>query len=358
MTVLLFIALALGAGAAIYAWIFFKRYVLERQERQRAVALFSRYVPPPVVEELLARKDARLFEAREYYATILSARIRNFALFSESLTPEETLRYLNEFYTIVGQAVQRHRGMIESLRGDTVTAVFGVLVEEKFQEERALRAALDIMRVVNAMEARWAAQGRKSISVGMGVNSGKIVAGDTGFQQRREFAIIGNPAHIAARLEAASEELNASIVASETTYGAVRDLFIGVPTSSLPLRGLRRLQNAFIIRGLTRRAAEDDLLTLPSQRAFKQTTVHTYETPASAGVEPDAYLEPERESEPIRRDGASIAPNLFDERITGLPEFEGGRFSLLDDDRPALPEAPVVSGTYEDDQGPPVQLPP
>ena len=358
MTVLLVIALGLGGGAAIYAWIFFKRYVSERQERQRAVALFSRYVPPPVVDELLARKDARLFEAREYYATILSARIRNFGLFSESLAPEETLRYLNEFYTIVGQAVQRHRGMIESLRGDTVTAVFGVLVEEKFQEERALRAALDIMRLVSAMEARWGAQGRKAISVGMGVNSGKIVAGDTGFQHRREFAIVGNPAQVATRLEAASEELNASIVASESTYSAVRDLFVGVPTSSLPLRGLRRLQNAFIVRGLTRRAPEDDFLTMPPQRSFKQTTVRSYDAPENSAIEPDAYIAPEREVEHPHRGEPSVPANLFDERITGLPGFEAGRFSLFDDDRPALPELPPISGTYEDDQGPPVQLPP
>ncbi len=345
MALLLVIALGAGAGAAVYAWIFFKRYVSERVERQRAVALFSRYVPEPVVDELLKRKDARLFEAREYYATILSARIRNFALFSESLTPEETLRYLNEFYTIAGQAVQRHRGMIESLRGDTVTAVFGVLVEEKFQEERALRAALDIMRITKAMEARWAAQGRKAVEIGMGVHSGKIVAGDTGFRERREFAIIGNPAHVAARLEAASEELNASIVASESTYGAVRDLFVAVPASSLPLRGLKRLQNAFIVRGLSRRANEDDVLTMPSQRSFRQTTVYAGAPEAPPAVEPDAYIAPE------------TAP-LVDERITGLAPFEPARFSLLDDDAPALPEPPAILGMYEDDQGPPVQLPP
>ncbi|HTU69370.1 MAG TPA: adenylate/guanylate cyclase domain-containing protein [Candidatus Baltobacteraceae bacterium] len=349
MAALLVLALAALAGAAIYyASIFFRRYVLARQDHRRVLALFSRYVPSPVVEELLARKDARLFEAREYYATILCARIRNFALFAESLSPEETLRYLNEFYTIVGQAVQRHRGMIESLRGDTVTAVFGVLIEEKFQEERALRAGLDVMRVINAMEARWRAQGRKPIAVGMGVNSGKIIAGDTGYKDRREFAIVGNPAQVAARLEAASEELNAGIIASEATYDVVRELFVGVPTSSLPLRGLRRLQNAYIVRGLTRRAADDDLLTLPSQRAFNETKVHSYEAEEIPAVEPDSYIAPEE----------TAPQQAIDERVTATAPPEFTHFSRYDDDSPALPEPPPVVGTYEDDQGPPVQLPP
>lgn len=351
MAVTLVIALAALAGAAIYyAWVFFRRSVLARQEHRRVLTLFSRYVPSQVVEDLMARQDPRLFEAREYYATILCARIRNFALFAESLSPAETLRYLNEFYTIVGQAVQRHRGIIESLHGETVVAVFGVLIEEKFQEERALRAALDITRVIDAMDARWRAQGRRSIEIGIGVNSGKIVAGDSGYKDRREFAIVGNPAAVAARLEAASEDLGAGIVASEETYDAVRELFVGVPTSSLPLRGLRRLHNAYIIRGLTKRASEDRLLTLPPQRAFNETVVHSYESNESRAVEPDSYIAPET-PEPEHK---------IDARVTGTSPAPASftHFSRFDDDAPALPEPPPIVGHYEDDQGPPVQLPP
>jgi class 3 adenylate cyclase len=309
MGVLLFLAVLVAIAAVTYAWIYFRRYIGERREHARVVTLFSRYVPPPVVEDLLARQDPRLFQAREYYATILCCRIRNFALLGESRSPEEILRYLNEFYTIVGKAVQRNRGMIESLRGDTVTAIFGVLTDETFQEERSLRASLDIMRMVKAMEPRWEQEKRTPFSVGIGVNSGKIVAGDTGFQHRREFAIVGNPAEIAARLEEASEDLNAAILASESTYDPVRELFVGIPASTLPLRGLRRLQNAYIIRGLSRRDRHAERLTLPSEEAFTKTQVDIM------------------------------------------------HFESLDDEEPAMPRLPVI-GTYEDDQGPPVALPP
>ena len=349
MAVLLGLALAIAIAAAMYASIFFRQYRTERDERRRVITLFSRYVPPPVVEELLARNDPRLFTAREYYATILCCRIHNFGIFAEPLTPEETLVYLNEFYTIVGKAVQRNRGMIESLRGDTVTAVFGVLLDETFQEERGLRAALDVMRMVKAMETLWQTQDRRAFTVGIGVNSGKIVAGDTGFQQRREFAIIGNPSDVAMRLEAASEELNATIVASEATYDPVREIFVGVPTSSLPLRGLRRLQNAYVIRGL-RKSAQDDRLTLPSQGAFKRTV-----------VQPEEPLERtlpgvEAASEPSRVDAAPAPVSVVDERVKD-PLRVPARFSSLDDAEPALPEPPIVE-TYEDDEGPPIQLPP
>ncbi len=357
MAAILIVVLGAAIGAGFYARVFFKRYVREREERERAISLFSRYLAPPVVEELLARKDSRLFEAREYYATILCTRIRNFALFTEALSASETLRYLNEFYTIVGQAVQRHRGMIESLRGDTVVAVFGVLVEEKFQEERALRAGLEIMRVVRAMEARWESQNRKAFAIGMGVNSGKIVAGDTGFQARREFAVVGNPTNIAARLEAASEELNASIVASDSTYDAVRDLFVAVPTSSLPLRGLRRLQNAFIIRGLSRRAGDEATLTIPPQHSIAQTNV-VGSAAAPHGVEAGAYIGPHEQTDRVLTDRATVPPHIVDERVSGIAPADISHFSLLDDERPEMPAVAPAIGTYEDNLGPPFALPP
>ncbi|HEY8320438.1 MAG TPA: adenylate/guanylate cyclase domain-containing protein [Candidatus Baltobacteraceae bacterium] len=343
-----YIALAVLLGAAaLAAWLTSRRLLAERGELRRVRALFSRYVPVQVVDELLARKDPRLFEAREYYATIVSCRIRGFALIAERVSPEETLRYLNEFYTLVGGAVERHHGMIESLRGDTVTAIFGVLVEEKFQEERALRAALDVMRLSDAIDERRRTQGRKALGVSVGVNSGKVVAGDTGYQLRRDFAIVGNPAHVAERLQGAAEELNATIVASASTYEAVRELFVGIPTSSIPLRGLKRLQNAYIVRGLTKRAAEDDLLVLPKERYFKQTVVRPDETLYQPEPAPAEYMAP-----------STFQSGRFDARTAPAPREETYRFSAFDDDRPAMPAPPPLSGTYEDDEGPPVPLPP
>ena len=364
MTALLVLAVVAAIVAALCSRVLFQRYLAERTEKGRVLSLFSRYVPAPVVQDLLARRDPRLFQAREYYATILNCRIHNFALLSESLSPEETLRYLNEFYTIVGRAVQSHRGMVESLRGDTVVAVFGVLLEETLQEDRALRAALDIMRLVRAMESRWQSQGRKAFNVGIGVNSGKIVAGDTGFQQRREFAIIGNPAEVAASLEAASEELNATIVASQSTFSVVQDSFVGVPASSLPLRGLKRLQNAYIIRGVTRRGDQKDTLRMPSQSSFAKTIVESEPPPAPAPPEPDPALY----REAGRVDAAATVPSIVDKRVGGPIKFPESkryesteriepRFSSYDDDEAIVPDLPVI-GTYEDDHGPPIQLPP
>jgi len=116
---------------------------------------------------------------------------------------------------------------------------------------------------------------------------------------------------------------------------------------------------------MSKRVVEDDSLTLPSQRAFNKTVVEPEEPLDRDVLIPEAY------ETPARVDAAQAPATIVDERsnapvIVEKPDFSfkgiepvrTGRFSALDAAEPALPEPPAVSGTYEDDQGPPVQLPP
>lgn len=301
------LGLAAIAAAAAYFGLHFRR---NHEELSRMRELFSRYVPEQVVDELLARPVGRTLWGQRHYATALCCRIRNFDFFAEELTAEQTLRHLNEFYAVAGRAIVRHNGIIERLHADGITAVFGVLTSDAFQEERALRAALRIVRLSNALDARWQEQGRRPFHVSIGVNSGNVVAGEVGFAQRREFAIVGNPAHVAARLQQAAEDLNASILASAVTYEPVSELFAALPIEKLPLSGLRKLQKAYSIRGLAKRSQEEPLQLQP-------------EIPSLQTV-----LAPERVA-------AADAPS---------------HFSSLDDALPAMPEPPLVTGEYEEPQ--------
>ena len=352
-------------GVSIYALILFRRYLSEREEGKRVRSIFSRYVPDVVVDELLDRKDPRLFQGREYYATIISCRIWNFGLFSEDLSPQQTLQYLNEFYSLVGQSVAKHKGMIESLRGDTITAVFGVLMEETFQEERGIRAALDIIRLVSAMSSRWQSQGRKPFQVGIGINSGNIIAGDAGYANRREFALVGNEVTVASRLQEATEEMKASIIAAASTFRVVEEYFIGVPVKTMPLRGMKRLQSAYIVRGVRKHGPDDDNLTLPPQRSFSRTEIQPEPPPTEYVAQNIPEPPPERTAAPptfADPQKSSYTMPLVPPRIdpSNLPSIVSApdRFSRLDDDHPAMPDTPPPTATYEDDTGPPFELPP
>jgi class 3 adenylate cyclase len=384
-------------GAVIGLVVVFRRLAAQRAETGRIRAIFSRYVASGIVDEILERKDPRIFEGRSTYATIIVCRIWNFAHLSENLTPEETLRYLNEFYTLAGKSIQKHRGMIESFLTDGIVGVFGVPIDEPRKEEHAIRASIDIVRLMSAMETRWAAQGRKAIRVGIGINSGNVIAGDVGFAERREYTVIGNEVLVASRLQEATNDINAYILASAATCEPVTELFSLLPAQRIPLRGMRKLPEAFIVRGLAR---GDDPLLLPNPNVFKRTTIVPDQAePAAASApavepaaQPAATAAPTSTIAPATAPAAATAPvaprliarpvpdeppvgdfpiaTLRPRRRPGAagtgdysgpidpPELRMPRFAAFDDEGAIMPEPPPPRAVYEDKDGPPLQLPP
>jgi class 3 adenylate cyclase len=340
------------------------RYRAEQREGTRVRALFSRYVSPPIVEELLRRKDPRLYTGRSLHATILVCRIWNFAGFAETLSPEETLRYLNEFFALAGTSIQKYRGMIDKFLADGIIGVFGVPLEDSAAEEHALRAALDIVRLVDAMDRRWRVQGRRSFQIGIGINSGEVIAGDAGFHERREFTVVGPETLFAARLQEATVELHASIVAAATTCGPVRHLLSLVPLTGHPLPGLKRLADAFIVLGLTQESAP---LAMPAPGAFKETHVEAAvgglpaSGPTASGVRTAAPSKPARVTPPP----PEIVPLPRIELADPLAALRSRRRAIENAAETAfgprdsfLPEPPPRRSSYEDGDGPPIQLPP
>jgi len=360
-----------GLGGLLLAW---RRWRADLREHARVRATFARYVAPSVVDMLLARKDERIFTGRAVRATILVCRIRNFAHFIEPLPPEDVLRYLNEFYALAGTAIQRHRGIIDSFLGDGIVAVFGVPLENPTQEDDALRAALDIVRHVVAMRERWAKQHRKPFTVGIGVNTGEVIAGDAGFRDRREYTVVGSEAMFAHRLQEAAFALNGFIVASRATCATLGEEYKLVPVSGVPLAGVRRLLDAFVVRG---RLDGRERFTVPVD-ALVETHI---EPPSNAAAVPLAaglhapHVAAANAEAPAQRSDAPVAKPLHDggerqkpklaavpppaprrarPRATDLferPDMHRGWLFGDDDETPMLPDPPAPRATYEDRSG-------
>jgi class 3 adenylate cyclase len=280
-------------------------------------------------------------------ATILVCRIRNFAHFIEPLTPEQTLRYLNEFYGLAGTAIQRHRGIIDTFLGDGIVAVFGVPLDNPTQEDDALQAALDVVRHVVAMRERWAKQHRKPFTIGIGINTGDVIAGDAGFRERREFTVVGSEATMAHRLQEAAFALNAYILAARSTCASHLDEYQLVPVNGVPLAGVRRLLDAFVVRGRNRGVEK---FTVPVD-ALVETTIETPPpngAPAAAAPPPrpaaaDAELPVARPRQRTTTATRTPASDL------GLPELKRGWMFPQDEDvNPIMPDPPPRRMRYED----------
>jgi len=329
----------------------------------------SRYVSPVVLDELLERRDPRAFSAKRGYATILVCRIWNFAMFAEQLDHNEVLRYLNEFYTLAGRTIQKHRGMVDKFMGDGIIGAFGFPLEDPLQEEHAIRAAIDIIRLVDGMNIHWAAQGRKPLRVGIGVNSGNVIAGEVGYPQRREYTVLGLPGIVASRLQERTEPMSAYILVTETTLEPIRTMFVTVSAGTVPLRGMKRNEKVYVVRGIAK--AEEDNLLLPPPSAFARTRIEdaaegkaTWDSSVAAMPERDPEEKPFPQAPPPKtplaqpkpRPSSPPKPTPPAKTRLDIPETAG--FGAYDDS-PALPDPMTAEGYYEDDSGrPPLKLPP
>jgi adenylate cyclase len=166
------------------------------KETERMRSLFARYTSDAVVEELLRTGQVVLTgEKRE--VTVVFADIRNFTALSESLPPEQVMTLLNDVLGRLGDAVLGWGGTLDKFLGDGLMAVFGAPITREDDAARAVQAALQML---DSVRSRNSEAGGPTLEVGIGVNSGVVVAGSLGSARHTEYTCIGDVVNVAARL--------------------------------------------------------------------------------------------------------------------------------------------------------------
>ncbi|MFN9576451.1 MAG: adenylate/guanylate cyclase domain-containing protein [Gemmatimonadota bacterium] len=152
---------------------------------------------------------------------MLGSDIRGCTALSETMNPDDMARLLSEYFTEMVDCVFRHGGTLDKFIGDAVMAQWGAPLGEPDDADRAMRAALDMMRSLAALNRRWRDQGRPELAIGIGLNCGEAFAGNIGSERRLEFTVIGDVVNTASRLCGAAE--GGEILMSEPFQRAMRD---------------------------------------------------------------------------------------------------------------------------------------
>src|SRR4051812_19371338 len=191
----------------------FNTMVSGLDERERLREAFGAFVDPDVAERVLA--EGTVLEGEEVEVSVLFLDIRSFTAFAEHATAGEVVARLNEFFELVVPVLARHGGHANKFVGDGLLGVFGAPDRLPDHADRAVAAALDI---VAAVRARYGDE----LRVGVGVNSGTVVAGTIGGGGRVEFTVIGDPVNTAARVEEATRETGDDVLVTEATRRLLR----------------------------------------------------------------------------------------------------------------------------------------
>ena len=177
-------------------------------ERERIREAFGTYLDKSVAEFILSEGFSE--DGVEQEVSVLVCDVRDFTAFARQAEAKEVVARLNELFEIVVPLVERHGGHVDKFVGDGLLAVFGAPVSYPDHADRAVRAACEIAARVNS-------DGGPDLRIGVGVNTGRVVAGSIGGAGRLNFSVIGDPVNVAARVEAATREIDEAVLITEAT---------------------------------------------------------------------------------------------------------------------------------------------
>jgi adenylate cyclase len=141
------------------------------------------------------------------------------------LGPQGTVAFLNEYFELMVDIIQKEGGILDKFIGDAIMAGFGVPVAHEDDVDRAVRAAIAMISALRQWNVGRAAAGKPPVDIGIGLNTDSVVSGNIGSKKRMDFTMIGDGVNLASRLESACKKYGAHILASELTCDQMRGTY-------------------------------------------------------------------------------------------------------------------------------------
>jgi adenylate cyclase len=204
------LALAIAAFGGT-AW----QYFVEGRQKRLMKQLFGRYVSPDVFAHLVANPSLAQLGGQRREMTVLFSDVRGFTAASEKATPEAVVAQLNEYFSTMVAVLFRHHGTLDKFVGDMVMGLFGAPVADPAHADHAVAAALEMLSELERLNARWKSEGRPAMEIGIGINSGEMIAGNIGSDTVMSYTVIGDAVNLGARLESATKDHGVRILISD-----------------------------------------------------------------------------------------------------------------------------------------------
>lgn len=213
---------SLAAVLAYVATIVYT-YLTERQQKALIKNVFSHYISPAVVNELVANPEKAKLGGDKRELTVFFSDIASFTSISESLTPEALVELLNEYLDEMTEIIIKYNGTLDKYEGDAIMAFWGAPIPQRDHALRACLTALEMQKRLLMLHPKWKKEGKPLLEVRIGLNTGSMIAGNMGGRKRFDYTVIGDSVNLASRLEGANKQYRSKIMVSEFTYQHVRN---------------------------------------------------------------------------------------------------------------------------------------
>ena len=207
----------------------------KKRLRDQQRELISKFATKEVAEDLLTSGFS--LGGKHLDASALFCDIRSFTTIVEAREPSETIELLNDYYTLMMDAIGGEGGIVNQMVGDGLMAIFGAPLPREDHRQRAVLAARQMVDLIRLFNEDQAARDKLQIQIGVGIASGPVVAGYTGTQHRATYTCVGDTVNVAARLESHTKVVNRPILIDEHTRRGLDDMIAVEAQGELLVKG-------------------------------------------------------------------------------------------------------------------------
>ena len=213
------------------------KYFVEGREKRQVKKLFSRYVSKDVYDQLVANPSLAALGGARRHMSVLFSDIRGFTTMSEKGTPEDVVSQLNQLFTRMVAVVFEHRGTVDKFVGDMIMALYGAPLDDEEHAEHAVQTALAMIKALNQLNEEWAREGKPQLDIGIGINTGDMIAGNVGSDTIMSYTVIGDAVNLGARLESLNKDYGTRIIISEATRARLKGRYDIHPLGDVIVKG-------------------------------------------------------------------------------------------------------------------------
>ncbi len=224
------------------------QYFVEGREKRKIAKLFGRYVSRDVYAQLMSHPEQAELGGARRDMTVLFSDIRGFTSVTERGDPEELVGQLNEYFSRMVTIVFRNKGTVDKFVGDMVMALFSAPLDDAEHADNAVRTAIEMVGELGELNQTWAARGLPQLDIGIGVNSGEMIAGNIGSSSIMSYTVIGDNVNLGARLESLNKKYRTRIIISDATRARLKHEYDIHPLGDVVVKGKTRAVQIFDVR--------------------------------------------------------------------------------------------------------------
>jgi len=233
-------------------------FLNERKKNVAIKGMFSQYVSSALVNQLIDNPDKLKLGGEKKNLTILFCDIIGFTSFSENKSPEELVKFMNEYLNAMTEVVLKNNGTLDKYIGDAIMAFWGAPIPLSDHAFKACSTAIEMRNKLNILREKYSSNPNDQIDIRIGINTGDVVVGNMGSHKRFDYTVMGDDVNLASRLEGASKQYGTRVIISEKTYIEVKNSFVVRLLDTVRVKGKSKPTRIFELIGIAGEEKAED----------------------------------------------------------------------------------------------------